>query len=125
MITRRNAFTAALALVTGSTTLQAANSKKLSNKELQALIEKAKTPADHRRLADYYSGLATDYDTESKEHTAMAEAYIKNPTIQEMKNPSGATTAGHCRFFAAKYKEMAETARTMSTMHAEMAKAAK
>ena len=125
MITRRNAFTAAFALAAGSATMQAANSKKMSNKELQALIERAKTPTEHRKLADYYSGLAAEYEAESKEHTAMAEAYIKNPTIQEMKNPSGASTAGHCRFFAAKYKEMVETARTMSTMHADMAKAAK
>ena len=125
MITRRSAFTAALALTGGSTILQAANTKKMSNKELQALIERAKTPAEHRKLADYYTGLAAEYESESKEHTALAEAYIKNPTIQEMKNPSGAKTAGHCRFFAAKYKEMAETATTMSTMHAEMAKAGK
>ena len=125
MITRRSAFTTAMALAAGSATLQAANSKKLSKKELQALIERAKSSADHRKLSDYYSNLAIEYDAESNQHTAMAESYIKNPTIQEMKNPGGATTAGHCRFFAAKYKEMAETARTMSTMHSEMAKAAK
>ena len=125
MITRRNALNAALAFAAGTATLQAANSKKLSKKELQALIEKAKSPADHRKLAAYYSDLAMKYETESNEHTAMAESYVKNPTMQEMKNPGGATTAGHCRFFAAKYKEMAETARTMSTMHADMAKTAK
>lgn len=125
MITRRNAFTAAMALAAESATLLAANPQKMSNKDLHTLIERAKTSADHRKLADYYSALANEYQIESKEHTAMAEAYAKNPTIQEMKNPGGAATAGHCRFFASKYKEMSETARTMSTMHADMAKAAK
>ena len=125
MITRRSAFGATLAFVGVGAVAQAASAKKLSKKELKILIETAKTAADHQRLANYYSAMAVGFEEEAKEHSAEAEAYAKNPTIQEMKNPGGANTASHCRFFAAKYTEMAETARTMSTMHSEMAKNAK
>ena len=125
MITRRKAFTGALALTAGSALLAAGSLKKLSKKELMVLVEKAKTPADHRKLSAYYADLATEFEAESKEHAEMAEHYAKNPTLQEEKNPSGGGTASHCRFFAAKYSEMAQTAKTMSSMHEEMAKAAK
>ena len=124
MITRRTAFTATLALAGGAVVAEAAKTKKLSKKDLKTLISSAKSRADHQRLADYYSALAVEYDAESKEHTAEAEAYAKNPTIQESKNPGGGRTAGHCRFFATKYAEMAETAKEMATIHSDMAKGA-
>ena len=125
MISRRSAFGATLAFASVAAMASAATTKKLSKKELKALIETAKTAADHQRLANYYAALAVGFEEEAKEHSAEAEAYEKNPTIQEMKNPGGGNTASHCRFFAAKYTEMAESARTMSTMHSEMAKNAK
>ena len=124
MITRRSAVTAALALASAAFLAEAAAIKKLSNKELKALIETAKTPAEHKRLADYYAALAVEYEEESKDHTAQAAAYAKNPSIQESKMPGAGNTVSHCKFLATKYSEMAETARMMSTMHADMAKTA-
>lgn len=124
MFTRRNAFAGALAMAAASTTVQAAKPK-LSKKQLGDLIEKAKTPADHQRLADYYAGLAAEFEAESKDHTAMAAMYEKNPTVQQTKAPGGVNTVSHCRFIATKYSEMAEAAKSMAAIHVDMAKKAR
>ena len=43
--------------------------------ELRALAEKARTPSEHRSLAEYFSRLASRYDQDAADHAAMAQSY--------------------------------------------------
>jgi hypothetical protein len=92
----------------------------LSKKQLNSLIATAKTPAEHQRIAHYYSTQADSYLAQSKEHAQMAEGYKANPAINNSKFSKG--TVDHCEYFAQSFKEMSTKAGEMSEMHAQMAK---
>ena len=92
----------------------------LSKKHLNSLIATAKTPAEHKRIADYYSTQAESYLAQSKEHAQMAEGYKANPAINNSKFSKG--TVGHCEYFAQSFKEMSSKAGEMAQMHEQMAK---
>ena len=103
----------------------AAAEKPLNKKEVRELIEKAKTPAEHQRLADYYAAEAKRLEAEAEDHADMAKAYRVNPHVSETKLPSAADTIGHCDSWSQNLKKAAEDARALSAAHVEMAKAAK
>lgn len=98
------------------------SSKTLSKKQLQTLIEKASTPADHNKLAHYYSLQADKFEAEAKEHADMAKMYRARPGISDMKRPMSPDTAGHCETLAENLHKAATEARALSAAHAEMAK---
>jgi Tfp pilus assembly protein FimT len=92
----------------------------LSKQQLNSLIASAKTPAEHQRIAHYYSAQAESYLAQSKEHAQMAEGYKGNPTINNSKFSKG--TVSHCEYFAQSFKEMSTKAGEMAQMHEQMAK---
>ena len=102
----------------------AAKPKRLSKKEVVALITTAKTPADHQHLAQYYKAEADRLEVEAKDHEELAAAYRKNTTSQAtaMKMPMAPNTVAHCEFFAKSVREAANAAREMSAAHEQMAK---
>jgi hypothetical protein len=46
-----------------------------TEKELNALAAKARTPAEHRGLEEYFLTLAKRYTSDANEHVALAQAY--------------------------------------------------
>ncbi len=101
-------------------TAQQHKPEKLSKQQLLSLIASAKTPAEHRRVAEYYHATAQDYLAQAKEHAEMAEAYKKNPMTSSSKFATG--TVDHCEYFAQSFKEMATKMQELADMHEQMAK---
>lgn len=101
-------------------TAQQHKPEKLSRQQLLSLIASAKTPAEHRRVAEYYHATAQDYLAQAKEHAEMAEAYKKNPMTSSSKFATG--TVDHCEYFAQSFKEMATKMQELADMHEQMAK---
>ena len=105
----------------------AAAEKSLSKKEVKALIATAKTPAEHRRIANYYREEAARLTANANEHVAMAEEYAKNPRFAAMETKQQASFgqgASHCRRWAELYNEQAKEAEALANLHEEMAKSA-
>jgi hypothetical protein len=96
--------------------------QKLSNKELISLIATAKTPAEHRRIAEYFKAEAQDYLAQSKDHEQMAEAYKKNPVLSNDKFHLG--TVNHCEYLAQHFKEVAAQFQELAEIHEKMAQGA-
>ena len=96
--------------------------EKLTKQQLLSLIATAKTPAEHRRIAEYYHAKAQDYLAQAKEHEEMAEAYKKNPMTSSSKFATG--TVNHCEYFYQSFKDMAAKMQELADMHEKMAKEA-
>jgi hypothetical protein len=107
----------------GSSALAVEPSIKLSRSEVKTLIQTAKTPADHTKLANYYRAEAMRLQAEVKDHEEMAALYDKNPAGHPI--PKGQTLGAHCRNLVKDISDEAKEASEMATMHEEMAKTAK
>ena len=109
-----------LAVATFATTSQAqSNSDKLSKQQLLSLTATAKTPAEHSRLAQYYSAQAQNDLAQSKEHEQMAEQFKNNSVTSSSKFAAG--TVNHCEFLAQNLKQSAAQMQALSNEHAQMA----
>ena len=97
----------------------------LTNKQVKELVTNAKTPADHVKLQKHFLAEAAQYEAKADEHAAEAQAYRKNPTVMESKNPSGPSTVAHCERFAQLDRDAAKEARELASAHEHMAAAAK
>jgi len=95
----------------------------LTSKQVKELVATAKTPADHLKLSKHFTALAAKYEAQANEHAAEAQAYRKNPTFMESKNPSGPGTAAHCDRFAELTRQAAKEARELASAHEHMAAA--
>lgn len=93
----------------------------LKSGELKALIQNAKTPADHRKLAAHYAAVAAKHEAEAKEHEELAALYAKSPTAQGIKHPMSPQTAEHCKMYAEHCHKAASEMKAMSARHLAMA----
>jgi hypothetical protein len=97
----------------------------LTEKQAQALAAKAKTPADHMKLAEYYKLEADKLDATAKDHEALAEIYRLNPSQlgggKSVGNPQS-RTAEHCEAIAKSLREAAKSTRELAAEHEQMAK---
>jgi hypothetical protein len=91
-----------------------------SEKELIDLAAGGSSAADHRRLEQYYSTLATRYDREAADHATYAKSW--RATTKVANAPAIAT---HCDRVAAQRREASKEARAAATMHKEHAATAK
>lgn len=96
-------------------------SDKMTSKQVRELIANAKTPADHVKLQKHFLAVAAEHEAKAVEHVAEAQAYRKNPTFMESKNPSGPRTVAHCERFAELDREAAKEAREIAAAHEHMA----
>ena len=87
-----------------------------SEAELVGLAGKARTPADHEALEQYFEALARRYTTEAKEHAALAVSW-KGAT----RVPTAAITAAHCDRLASELRDAAKEAAAAAAMHKELA----
>jgi hypothetical protein len=83
--------------------------------EIPASIAKASTPADHQRIADYFTQKARDYDAEATMHASMARSYSGRP-----RGESGAMGA-HCRALHDQFTAAAKEARALAQEHRQVA----
>ncbi|HLH36368.1 MAG TPA: hypothetical protein VKX41_16980 [Alloacidobacterium sp.] len=113
-------FVVMLSAVWQVSTAQKHKPEKLSKQQLLSPIASAKTPAEHRRVAEYYHATAQDYLAQAKEHQEMAKAYKKNPMTSSSKFATG--TVNHCEYFAQSFKYMATKMQELADMHEQMAK---
>ena len=104
--------------VTGSTAWAIEPAHKLSKGQLKSLIQTAKTPADHLKLAGYYRWEASQLQADVKDHEEMALAYEKHPVAM----PKSPTPVDHCRNLVRFLTESMNEATEMADMHEEMAK---
>ena len=74
-------------------------------------------------LQKHFLALAAKYEADANDHAAEAQAYRKNPSFMESKNPVGPGTATHCDRFAALDREAAKEARDLASAHDHMAAA--
>lgn len=109
--------------LTGLTSWAVEPAGNLTKSQVKALIQTAKTPADHMKLANYYRYQANKLQGELKDHEEMAAAYDKNPMGHPI--PKGQTLGDHCRNLTKYIGDEAKEASEMAAMHEEMAKNAK
>ena len=87
-----------------------------AEKELDALAAKARTPAEHRALEEYFLTTAKRYTTEANEHVAMAQAYRGTRIAQ---------AAVHCDHLVAILRDSAKEATAAAAGHKELASTAR
>ena len=117
------AIALALSVVAASAAQARKSTDLLTSKQVQELVATANTPADHLKLSKHFAALAAKYEADANEHEAEAQAYHKNPTFMESKNPSGPGTAAHCERFAELARQAAKEARDLASAHEHMAAA--
>ena len=97
----------------------------LKSAEVRALVQNAKSPADHQKLAGHFTAMAAKHEAEATEHEALAAEYAKRPTGHEVKHPMSGMTAEHCRYYAEHCRKAAKEMRAMAKVHEDMAKGQK
>ena len=86
----------------------------MMEQEINTLIETAKTPEDHMKLAKYYEKQAAKMEMKSQRMASMADLYNKRS-----KPLPG--LANHCLNLSTKYKEAAGEYKAMAKEEREMA----
>jgi len=85
-----------------------------SDEDLVALAAKARTPADHRALEEYFVTLEKQYTADVAEHVAMAGTY---------RGTRIAWAAVHCDQLASHARESAQQAKEAAATHRRLAAA--
>ena len=96
----------------------------LSKKELKVLLKNARTPVEHRTIAEYYLQEAKRLTASSKEHSELAETYAKNPPFPALEAKHGSAFGqgvSHCRRLARLDAEQADKATKLARLHEAMA----
>jgi len=83
-----------------------------TDKELNALAAKAKTPAEHKALEEYFLTLVTRYTKEADEHIALAQSYRGTKIAQ---------AAVHHDRLAALARDSAKESKAAAEMHKQLA----
>ena len=99
----------------------------LSTTALSILLRTAKTPSEHRRIAEYYRQQVELLTNRSTEHQALATIYEKKPSLPAMESKHGTSfgqAARLCRRWAQLEAEQAKLAEVLATLHDDMATAA-
>jgi hypothetical protein len=91
-----------------------------SEKEMIDLAAGGSSAAEHRRLEQYFSTLATRYDREAADHAAYAKSW--RTTTKVANAPA---IAAHCDRVAAQRRELSKEAGAAASMHKEHAATAK
>jgi hypothetical protein len=99
------------------------NAGQLSKQQLHTLIASAKTPAEHQRIAAYYSARAQDDLALARVHEQMAARFSGNPVSSSPKFATG--TVNHCVSLAENYRKDAARMQAEEQKHEQMAKEAK
>jgi hypothetical protein len=99
----------------------------LSRTELNILLRTAKTPPEHRRIAEYYRQQVGFLTNSSAAHQALARIYETKPAFPAAESKPGTSfgqAATLCRRWAQLEAEQAKLAEVLATLHEDMATAA-
>jgi hypothetical protein len=111
-----------LGLALGAASLiQGVPPDKATKTKMIKMIETAKTPADHKAIADHYKAEAARAAAKAAEHEEMADAYKKSGFGTVAKSPNAPGTIEHCNNLAKSYKAMAEDLTALAKEHEAMA----
>ena len=94
----------------------------LSDKELMSLLENAKSPAEHERLAAFYDAEAKDFEAKAARHKQLAAVYRRMPASGNPRIQAPPSMAPHCESVASEAEKAAKEARTMADHHRMVAK---
>jgi hypothetical protein len=113
-----------VSLLTSATVAGQAGSpqERLSDKEVIALLDGAKTSADHAKLATYFEQEAKDFEAKATKHKALAASYRRRPAAGNPRAQTPASLAGHCEEVATEATKAAKAAGSMAEHHRMMAK---
>ncbi len=93
----------------------------LSGRTARALEASAKSPEDHRRLAEYYRAKAASETAQARQHEAEAEYYRVNPSPLAQKHPMIYGTYAHCHWLSERYAHDAEKSGARAERHEALA----
>lgn len=88
------------------------------------MIPEAKTPADHKAIADFYQAESMKLQREAEQHAALAQTLSSEAGGQ---NPSAShhyERAEHCRKFADSLSNAAQEAQSLAKIHESLAQSA-
>lgn len=114
----RRKFGSGLAGAVVLLTLAACSSVPSSIPGMPEAIASAKTPEDHRGIADYFARKAVDYDAETAFHRKMFRSY------SGARYGYSGSIIGHCRSLEEGFAEAAKDARALEQAHRQLAAAA-
>ena len=86
-------------------------------KSVDAMIESAKTPADHKALAAKFEQAASDATAQAEMHRKMGDSYKKTGGVAIAKWKLDE----HCSALVAKYEALAKENSEMAKAHQQMA----
>jgi hypothetical protein len=89
--------------------------------QVSALIDSAKTPADHETLAKHYDSEATILESAADDHVKLAAQYKTTASLTGSKKPTSEEASAHCTAFADGLRSAAKEARTMAADHRAVA----
>lgn len=98
----------------------------LSTTALSILLRTAKTPPEHRRIAEYYRHQVEFLTNRSVAHQALATIYEKKPAFPAMESKPGTSfgqAARLCRRWAQLEAEQAKLADVLARLHEDVATA--
>jgi hypothetical protein len=112
------AQTSAASALISKQELATQSSQAISKQQLASMIENARTPAEHLRIADYYRIQSQSFLTESEKHVEMGADYTRNP----VKGVRG--MVDHCASLAQSHKTKSRKEAELAEQHEQMARAA-
>jgi hypothetical protein len=89
--------------------------------DMDAMIQKASTKADHEALAAHYEQEAKALQAKAADHDKMAQAYSRGGGYIQIKG----NLLQHCEILAARYREAATQYLALAKEHRQLAAAAK
>lgn len=98
----------------------------LSRTEPNILLRAAKTPPEHRRIAEYYRQQVEFLTNNSAAHQALSTVYEKKPAFPAMELKPGTSfgqAARLCRRWAQLEAEQAKLADVLARLHEDVAAA--
>lgn len=89
--------------------------ERLSGKQMEALVAKASTPAEHAQLKQHYLDMVAIYTADADAYTTMVKAYKRHQG--QASQPASGDPAAQMERIAQRAREAAATARELATYH--------
>jgi len=109
-------------LMTHGSSVNAVEHDATADDDMPMMIEKAKTAADHERIAAMYDKQAAEAKKQAELHRKMEKSYSVGPVAGK---GTATPLPQHCAALAKHYEAAAQEYAELAAAHREMAKAAK
>ena len=109
------------ASVTVVTPPAAASGDNMTVIQLSALLDGAKTAADHEQIAKHYDSEAVLLESAADDHLKLATQYKDTASLKGSLHPTSKEASAHCLALADGLRSAAKEARTMAADHRAIA----